>query len=95
MDHQLFNYGNRFIRGIFYFFFGLTTYFAITSANLVLGDNAQTGSGTTIVTALALIVAIAVVLVGFTYPRVAHGFKWLFVQHQATTATLLLIAVVA
>jgi len=30
MDHQLFNYGNRFIRGLFYFFFGLTTYFAIT-----------------------------------------------------------------
>lgn len=95
MDHQLFNYGNRFIRGLFYFFFGLTTYFAITSVNLILGDNAKTGSGTTIVTAIVLIVAITVLIVGFAYPQVSHVFKWLFVRHQAVTAVTLLLLTVA
>ena len=95
MDHQLFNYGNRFIRGLFYFFFGLTIFFAITSANLILGDNAQTGSGTTVVTALVLIVAIAAVLVGFAYPQVARVFKWVFVRHQAITASVLVLVTVA
>lgn len=95
MDHRLFNYGNRFIRGLFYFFFALTTYFAVTSVNLILGDNSQTGSGTTVVTAMVLLVAISISLAGFSYPRVARVLKWIFVRHQVVTASVLLVATVA
>ncbi|WP_203640253.1 TIGR03766 family XrtG-associated glycosyltransferase [Levilactobacillus andaensis] len=94
MTEKLFNFGQRVIHNLFYFFFLLTTYFAITSPNIILGDNAKTGSGTTLVTAFFIIAAVAIIICGFSYPKISRAFKWLFVQHQAVTASVLLAATV-
>jgi hypothetical protein len=50
MTQRLFKFGHRTIGIIFNFFIFVTLLFAITSPNLILGDNDKTGAGTTLVT---------------------------------------------
>lgn len=74
---------------------GLTLYFALTSPNLVVGDNWVTGAGTTLVTA-GIIIVILIVLVGlYAYPQFYAFCHHIFVENGRFTASILLAVVVA
>ncbi|WP_461215071.1 TIGR03766 family XrtG-associated glycosyltransferase [Lacticaseibacillus sp. GG6-2] len=94
MGKRLFDWGQRGINGIFMVLFGATTLFAIIHPNLIVGDNWKTGAGTTIVTAIGLIIALAVAIALYAYPRFRRGCYWLFVDHGRVSACVLLAAVV-
>lgn len=90
MNQKIFNWGQHLIHGLFYVLFTLTTYFAITSPNFILGDNQFTGSGTTIVTTWVVMVVVGIILCLYAYRPLFRGFKWLFITHQAVTASVVL-----
>lgn len=76
---KLFQFGNRCLQGLFIIFIFATLLFAITSPNLILGDNTKTGAGTTIVTTVVLIIGAAIVICNQTYPNFRHGLWTFFV----------------
>jgi len=94
MTGKLFDFGNRAIKWLFYFFFGLTLYFALTSANIILGDNKITGAGTTLYTAWFLIISISLLVGLWAYRRWYQWFHWAFIEHQLVTASLILGAAI-
>jgi integral membrane protein (TIGR03766 family) len=91
---DLFKLGNKTLDGLFNAFFFLTLFFAITSPNIILGDNNQTGAGTTLFTTGWLIVAVVVVVGLLTYRRFRRWAHRVFIEHRLRTATILLMAVV-
>lgn len=91
---KLFQFGNRCLQGLFIIFIFATLLFAITSPNLILGDNTKTGAGTTIVTTVVLIIGAAIVICNQTYPNFRHGLWTFFVLHGRRTSMMFFIAVV-
>lgn len=94
MAQSFFKFGQHVINWVFGLLFGLTLLFAITSPNLIVGDNSITGAGTTIVTAILLIMAVVVCVSLYASIRFRTFCQWLFVQHARWTATGLVIVVV-
>ena len=88
MREKLFKFNNRAIKIIFYVFFTATFIFALTSTNLILGDNPITKIGTTAFTTVVLLIFVAL----FTLCYVNHSVKdfllWLFVDRSWITATV-------
>lgn len=90
----LFNFGNRVINICWSIFFALTLYYAWTSPNIILGDNSTFGTSTTLLTT-GLIIAVIVIIVAITsYPHVTRLWRWVFVQHQLVTASIMILLVV-
>lgn len=94
MKQHLFQVGNHSITIIFYAFFSLTTYFAITSPNIILGDNHITGAGTTIVTTIFIILAV-ILMIGLTiFPHYLYWLTTLFTRyHKFTIGVLIALTV--
>jgi len=90
MADKLFNFGNRALRWLFYIFFLLTLYFAITSANLILGDNRITGAGTTLYTAWFIIITLTIIVGIWAYRRWYQWFYWAFIDHKLMAASVIL-----
>lgn len=85
---------NNGILYLFYFLFILTLFFALTSPNLILGDNRITGAGTTYFTTIVLLIigTMGVCLIVFTTFR-----KWLkkiFIDKGLLTSIISLVLVV-
>ncbi|MFD0898609.1 TIGR03766 family XrtG-associated glycosyltransferase [Loigolactobacillus binensis] len=94
MTNTLFNLGNKTLTRLFNGLFFLTLLFAVTSPNIILGDNWITGAGTTLWTTMLVIFAVAVIVALITYPQVrAWGYQ-VFIGQKLRTAGLLLAAVV-
>ncbi|WP_082620366.1 TIGR03766 family XrtG-associated glycosyltransferase [Secundilactobacillus collinoides] len=91
---KLFRFGNRCLQGLFIIFIFATLLFAITSPNLILGDNDKTGAGTTMVTTVILVIVAAIVICYQTYPNIRKGLWTLFVVHGRLTSVLFFVAVV-
>ncbi|KRO00092.1 TIGR03766 family XrtG-associated glycosyltransferase [Companilactobacillus kimchiensis] len=87
MKGKFFNFGNRLIRYLFYFLFLLTFYFAITSPNLILGDNSVTGAGTTMYTTVFIILSLILLVSFFTYNEFADFIKFIFIDRSLITAS--------
>lgn len=94
MNKKLFNFGHRTILYLFNILFFLTFIFALTSPNLIVGDNKTTGAGTTMVTTVFLITVAAITFGIIVYPRIRHFFWRIFVQHRFVTASIFLGLVV-
>lgn len=94
MTQRLFKFGHRTIGIIFNFFIFVTLLFAITSPNLILGDNDKTGSGTTLVTSWLLIIVVAFVLCTATFPSFRHRLKVIFIDHKLVTASVICALVI-
>ena len=95
MKIKLFNFGSKLVKYLFYFLFLLTFYFAITSPNLILGDNKVTGAGTTMYTTVFIIITVIVIICLYTYDAIFKFGRWLFVEHSlATSMGLFLIAII-
>lgn len=86
MRQKLFNFNNRFVKFLFYFFFTLTFGFALTSPNLILGDNHITKIGTTGFTTLVLIIAGIIGIVIYDSKKVRRFLHRLFITNQWITA---------
>ncbi|RRK11677.1 hypothetical protein D1831_00970 [Lactiplantibacillus garii] len=90
MRKRLFRIGNWALIALFNGLFFLTLFDAVTSPNLILGDNKVTGAGTTMWTTGCLIAAAAILISWQTSWRVKRLMKWLFKTHALATATVLL-----
>ncbi len=94
MNAKFFKFSNRFILYLFNILFFLTLIFAITSPNIIVGDNKITGAGTTMFTSLFLIGLISLILAIIVYPRVRHFFWLVFIKYQKRTAWILFSLVI-
>nr|WP_137641684.1 TIGR03766 family XrtG-associated glycosyltransferase [Lactiplantibacillus modestisalitolerans] len=70
--------------------FGLTLYFAWTSTNFIIGDNATFGTSTTAVTTTFVLTLLAVIIGLLSYQPLRHWAYTVFVRHQYWTAGLLI-----
>lgn len=96
MREKLYKFNSRAIKLLFYFLFTLAFVFALTSPNLILGDNHINGIGTTMVTTVILIIAFAIGLTLYISPRAQHWAYWLFItQRWRTSVWCFLIALLA
>lgn len=87
MRQQFYHFNTRALKLIFYGFFILTFGFALTSPNLILGDNAVTKVGTTGVTTGVLLLALAIALTLYVSPHARRlGYK-VFVTNRWVTAS--------
>lgn len=91
---KLFRFGNRCLQSIFLIFIFATLLFAVTSPNLILGDNKITGAGTTLFTTGVLIVFGGIVICYQTYPNFQRLLWTVLVRHARVTAALFFVAVV-
>ncbi|ALO04521.1 hypothetical protein N7X57_08910 [Lactiplantibacillus paraplantarum] len=79
---------------IWWLLFGLMFIFAVTSPNIILGDNATFGTSTTMLTTSLVIGITAVLIMSYAYPRFRRGVYRVLVTHQLWTAGSLLGLVV-
>lgn len=94
MANKLFSFGDKSLNRLFNFFFFLTLFFAVTSPNIILGDNKITGAGTTMFTTLVLIVMVALVICFLTYPQFHRWCYQVFVVRKLWTASFLMMMVI-
>lgn len=87
---KIFQYGNGLLMGLFSVLFFATLLFAITSPNLVLGDNPKTGAGTTMVTTTGIIIVMAIVVTWLTSGHFKRWTQQVFVVHKKITVSILL-----
>ena len=88
MRETLFKFNNRAIKIIFYIFFTATFIFALTSSNLILGDNPITRIGTTAFTTVVLLLIGALFTICYVNHSVRDFLLWLFVDRSWITATV-------
>lgn len=94
MRQKLFNLNNRILKIIFYLFFTATFIFALTSSNLILGDNHITNVGTSIFTTVFLIVVASIGILTYVNSHVRHFWKWLFITNRWITSICCFILVI-
>jgi len=90
MRQKLFNFNNNLIKGIFYFLFSLTFYFALTSSNLILGDNHVTKIGTTFFTTTILIILMVIGLAIYAGDNFRNFLTWIFIDKRWITSSIIL-----
>lgn len=91
MREKFFDFGSKLIKYLFYFLFLLTIYFAITSPNLILGDNSITGSGTTLYTTFFIIFGLVLIVTFYTYKSWADLLKFFFIDRKWITSSVLMV----
>lgn len=79
---------------IFSFFIFLTFFFALTSPNIVLGDNQITGAGTTFFTTAWLMVCGAIVISFKTFKKINRFLRYIFIKQRVKSAIILLMLVI-
>lgn len=89
MREKLFTIGSRIVKYLFYFLFLLTFYYAITSPNLILGDNSVTGAGTTMYTTVFIIAAVVIFICFFTYESFMDFVKFIFIDNRLKTSLII------
>lgn len=90
MRHKLFNFNNRIFKLIFYFFITLTLYYALTSSNLILGDNHITRIGTTFFTTIILLIMMAIGLILYAGDSVRNFLAFIFIDKRKITSSIVL-----
>ena len=79
---------------VWWLLFGLMFFFAVTSPNIILGDNATFGTSTTMLTTSLVIGIVAVLIMIYAYPYFRQWLYRVLVTHQLWTASILLGLVV-
>lgn len=92
---RFYNFSNSVINIFWRVLFFLTLFFALTSANIIIGDNATFGTSTTMVTTGLVIFIVAIVVMIYAYPSIRNWFYNVFITHQLRTSSLILLAVIA
>lgn len=92
---RFYNFSQSTINFFWRVLFFLMLFFALTSPNIIIGDNATFGTSTTMVTTGLVIVIITVLIMNYAYPRMHAFFVSVFVTHQLITGCVLLLLVLA
>lgn len=90
---HFFNFSQTIINLFWRCFFLLTLYFAVTSPNIILGDNATFGTSTTMLTTGLVIGIVAVLVMNYAYPTIHAWLYRVLVTEQLRTGTILLVIV--
>lgn len=93
MKSKIFNAGNRLINVLFFIFIVSALLFALTSPNLIIGDNQTLGTSTTLVTTYLVLSAVALFIALYCHPKLQRSFKWLFVKNRMIAITIFIIVV--
>ncbi|MFD1417721.1 TIGR03766 family XrtG-associated glycosyltransferase [Companilactobacillus keshanensis] len=92
---RFYNFSNSVINIFWRVLFFLTLFFALTSVNIIIGDNDTFGTSTTMVTTGLVIFIIAIIVMNYAYPKIRAWFYNVFIIHQVLTGSLIILAVVA
>jgi len=92
---RFYNFSQAVINFFWRLLFFLMLFFALTSPNIIIGDNGTFGTSTTMLTTGLVIGIAAVLIMNYAYPRIHAWLYSVFVTHQLVTGTLVLLAVVA
>ncbi|APX71259.1 hypothetical protein M5C72_10875 [Companilactobacillus allii] len=90
---RFYNFSHTIINIFWRVLFFLTLFFALTSSNIIIGDNDTFGTSTTMVTSGLVILIIAIAVLNYAYPKIHAWFSNVFVKHQLITSGLMLLAV--
>lgn len=90
---RFYNFSHTIINTFWRVLFFLTLFFALTSSNIIIGDNDTFGTSTTMVTSGLVIVIIIICVLNYAYPKIHDWFYSVFVTHQLITSGLMLLAV--
>lgn len=94
MRHYFYQFSQSIITVIWWLLFGLMFFFAITSPNIILGDNKTFGTSTTLLSTSIVIVMTAILIMIYAYPQFRHGLYHVLITNQLRTAGFLLGLVV-
>lgn len=92
---RFYNFSQSVINFFWHVLFFLTLFFAVTSPNIILGDNATFGTSTTMVTTGLVIAIVAILVMNYAYPRVHAWLYRVLITQQLRTGTILLLMVLA
>lgn len=92
---RFYNFSQAVINLFWKILFFLTLFFAFTSPNIILGDNATFGTSTTMLTTGLVIGIVAILVMNYAYPRIHAWLYRVFITEQLRTGLLLLLMVLA
>ncbi len=93
MKNFIFYLTNFTIKLLFYFLLILTFYFALTSVNLIVGDNKYFGMSTTIVTTIFILVALFIAVIILSFKKIGIFLKYIFWDKRLVTSLIMIILV--
>lgn len=91
---RLYNFSNSVINIFWRVLFFLTLFFALTSVNIILGDNDTFGTSTTMLTTGLIIFIVAICVMIYAYPSIRAWFYNVFITHQIRASSFILFLVV-
>ncbi|KRL00986.1 TIGR03766 family XrtG-associated glycosyltransferase [Liquorilactobacillus capillatus] len=94
MSKRLLKIANAGKLRVFGFFIFITFIFALTSPNLILGDNQITGAGTTFFTTVWLLIAGVIIVCFKTFKAINQFLHYLLITHKLKTSLILLALVI-
>lgn len=92
---RFYNFSNAVINFFWRVLFFLTLFFAVTSVNIIIGDNPTFGTSTTMVTTGLVIFIVAIAVMIYAYPKIRAFLYNVFITHQILTGSIILAFVVA
>ncbi|AVK63743.1 hypothetical protein C5Z26_06320 [Lactobacillus sp. CBA3606] len=90
---RFYNFSHTVINIFWRVLFFLTLFFALTSTNIIIGDNPTFGTSTTMVTTSLVIAIIVIMVMIYAYPGFNHWFRKIFVTYQLWTGSFMLVAI--
>lgn len=90
---RFYNFSQSVINLFWRILFFLTLFFALTSPNIILGDNATFGTSTTLLTTGLVIAIVAILVMNYAYPRIHAWLVKVLVTEQLRTGRWLLLMV--
>lgn len=87
---RFYNFSQSIINFFWRILFFLTLFFALTSPNIILGDNATFGTSTTLLTTGLIIAIVAILVMNYAYPRIHAWLVKVLVTEQIYTGLILL-----
>lgn len=92
---RFYNFSHSVINLAWRVLFFLTLFFALTSPNIILGDNATFGTSTTMLSTGLVIGIVAILVMNYAYPSIHDWLVNVLVTHQLVTSSLMLVVVLA
>ncbi len=93
--HRFYQFSQAVINWAWRILFFLMLFFAITSPNIILGDNPTFGTSTTMVTTGLVLGLVAVLVMNYAYPEVHAWLVAVFIKKRLLTGSLMLGVVLA
>ncbi|GEA99190.1 membrane protein [Levilactobacillus brevis] len=93
--HRFYQFSQAVINWAWRILFFLMLFFAITSPNIILGDNPTFGTSTTMVTTGLVLGLVAVLVMNYAYPEIHAWLVAVFIKKRLLTGSIMLGVVLA